>query len=304
MRLASLSYSSHSHTCCPRRASPGLFLVNLFLAVIFQEFMVDRDVDESGNNTPPPLMDTGPSAVLLPADAERSDAPPGKVNSTYASRNRGKGAFSVYQAHKEVEDGPWVRKLIEHRRFGQASTGLILGNIVLMCAPYASMSEQYERSLEWASTGVTLIFIGEMGLKISALGWGGYWADTWNKLDGSIVIVSIVELSISTLLGDLIDVTFLRAFRMLRVLRMARLLRQWKSLYQIVMTLVKAIPQISNVWPRPFNPRAQRSEATLVAGLRSRTCSPFAGVHSDGPHCCRSGARRQGDPWRAIGWVR
>eukprot|EP00966_Prymnesium_polylepis_P296018 6837160-Prymnesium_polylepis.1 len=48
-------------------------------------------------------------------------------------------------------------------------------------------------------------------------------------------------------MAGLVDLTFLRAMRMLRILRMVRLLKQWKGLFKIVMTLVKSLPQMSNV---------------------------------------------------------
>ena len=47
--------------------------------------------------------------------------------------------------------------------------------------------------------------------------------------------------------GDAANLSFLRILRMLRVLRMLRLMRQWKGLYKIVMTFIKAIPGLSNV---------------------------------------------------------
>ena len=68
-----------------------------------------------------------------------------------------------------------------------------------------------------------------MGLKLYVLGWREYWANQWNALDGTIVIISLVDLLISVIFAELgIKISFLRILRMLRVLRMLRLMREWK----------------------------------------------------------------------------
>ena len=101
-----------------------------------------------------------------------------------------------------------------------------------------------------AATVITLIFILEMGLKLLALGCAAYWADGWNRLDGTIVILSMIDLSLElwvALAGssgsEAPSLSFLRILRMLRVLRMLRLMRSWKGLYKIIITLVSSIPQ-------------------------------------------------------------
>jgi hypothetical protein len=87
---------------------------------------------------------------------------------------------------------------------------------------------------------ITLIFVGEMGLKLLALSCQGYWADRWNALDGAIVTVSLCDLGL-TLLGTKtnINFSFLRILRMLRVLRVLRLMRTWNELYRIIVTFGK-----------------------------------------------------------------
>ena len=73
-----------------------------------------------------------------------------------------------------------------------------------------------------------------------------YWSDSWNVLDGVIVLLSIVEMAITVLLADTgVNISFLR---MLRLLRLLRLLKAWPGLYKIVIAFAKAIPQISNLF--------------------------------------------------------
>ena len=143
----------------------------------------------------------------------------------------------------------WLCRLVNQDWFGNASTGLVLVNMALMCAPYDGMEAEYEEQLEAAATVISYIFIGEMALKLAAFGCVGYWADGWNCLDGSIVSMSIVEIVLTILFaGGGVKLSFLRILRMLRVLRMLRLMRSWKGLYKVVTTFGKALPQLSNIF--------------------------------------------------------
>ena len=136
---------------------------------------------------------------------------------------------------------------------GNLSTGLVLYNVMLMCMPYRGMTEEYEADLEGKATLVSWAFIIEMALKLVGMGCGHYWADGWNQLDGSIVIMSIVEMLLTAIFaGSGIKLSFLRMLRMLRVLRILRLMKSWKGLYKIVMTFGKAAPQMGNIFVLMF----------------------------------------------------
>ena len=76
----------------------------------------------------------------------------------------------------------------------------------------------------------------------------------YSQLDGSIVLLSAVDLSftLAEALGLMgpggINFSFLRILRMLRVLRMLRLMKSWKGLYNIVATLGRTLPQMRNLF--------------------------------------------------------
>ena len=131
---------------------------------------------------------------------------------------------------------------------GHCATGLVLANMVLMCMPYDSMPADDAAQLEMWSTVITWIFTVEMVVKVVGLGCTAYWADRWNVLDGSIVTLSIIEVIVVALLaGDGMNISFLRVLRMLRVLRVLRLMKSWRGMYRIVVTFIRAIPQMTNV---------------------------------------------------------
>ena len=148
-------------------------------------------------------------------------------------------------------EGSWrdaLSQLVTAPWFGNASVVLVLVNLVLMCLPYYGMPKEDEDRLEGYGTIISWIFIVEMALKLTAFGCAGYWSDTWNRLDGTIVSLSILEMLASALASGMgLNLSFLRILRMLRVARVLRLMRSWQGLYKIVSTIVKALPQLSNV---------------------------------------------------------
>ena len=77
----------------------------------------------------------------------------------------------------------------------------MLLNVVLMCMPYASQSAAYTELLETLGNVISVVFMVEMALKLTGLGCANYWADGWNKLDGTIVILSAVDMGLTILLS-------------------------------------------------------------------------------------------------------
>ena len=122
----------------------GLFVVNLFLAVIFDEFMRAQAGDEAeqeifasaGDGDEGGGKDKGGSAEgeddsLLPAGAETSD-----------------GAATGQKHFCDCAPvGGWRVKLGEVMTgdlVGNISTGFVVFNLVIMCMPYASQPESWE----------------------------------------------------------------------------------------------------------------------------------------------------------------
>jgi hypothetical protein len=87
----------------------------------------------------------------------------------------------------------------------------------------------------------TVVFIIEMSSKIVAIGPQRYLSDKMNYMDGSVVLMSIVELVINSMNTDgkgggssLSAFRTVRIFRTFRVLRVARLLRALESMQVII----------------------------------------------------------------------
>ena len=77
-------------------------------------------------------------------------------------------------------------------------------------------------------------FFVEMVMKLIGLGVREYLRDNFNIFDGLIVIISLVDFSI-TLASDSDDEGgILNVFRALRLLRVIKLGRKWKSFQKII----------------------------------------------------------------------
>ena len=228
----------------------GFFIVNLFLAVIFEEFI------------------SAQKTALLEAEDEALEAAQAKADADAdANADADAGGRTILPTRSAVSlpdctKFDWcqppklaflrmhVSELVTSDAFNAASATVVVLNMVLMCMPYAGMSESYEVALDAGAEFFTLLFIIEMAVKIYGLGCIGYWSDGWNSLDGTIVSLNIVEMIIETLFssGTGVNMNFLRIIRMLRILRVLRLMRSWKSLYKIVMTFGKALVLMTNLF--------------------------------------------------------
>jgi hypothetical protein len=260
----------------------GFFVINLFLAVIYLEYSDTRaqiKLERSSTAQPASSVRTQSSArstdTALGADALGADgSEETPSDSVLVDRSAGKEEPATLLAGESVLsdgttkpprsfsgncadcslDGPCRRpfRVIANAEWlNHTSTALVLVNMVLMCMAYEGMSEEYAADLESAATVITWCFIIEMGIKLIGLGCAAYWSDGWNCLDGTIVSLSIIEMLVtwlSTASGANVSAfRVLRMLRMLRVLRVLRLMRSWKGLYKIVITFIRALPQMKNL---------------------------------------------------------
>ena len=252
----------------------GFFVVNLFLAVIFQEFLAaqmrDAAVEEMNQRNAeivksvaaedPPVVRAAVSVSDIEGGVPGTDssadtaallAPSRRSSSGGRGSHSGTGGGDLCDCTPRV--GSWramLGRAVNTSWFGNLSTLVVFVNMGLMCLPYYGMSTAYSKQLEDTASNITWIFIAEMVIKLIALGCSAYWADGWNVLDGIIVFISVIEMVATAICaGGSVKLSFLR---MLRVLRMLRLMRSWEGLYKIVTTFGKAMPQMANIFVLMF----------------------------------------------------
>lgn len=136
-------------------------------------------------------------------------------------------------------------KLTRYKVFDYFIIFMILFSTVMLAFehPLDEPESAKETVLSTIDSIVTAIFCFEAFLKIVALGFiingkNSYLRDSWNVLDFSIVLISLVSLSIDT------DISFIKVLRVARILRPLRLIQKSQSLKVAITALMKAIPQI------------------------------------------------------------
>ena len=115
-------------------------------------------------------------------------------------------------------------------------------NTVALAMDHYGIEKSVEDTLNDLNLIFTIIFCFEMGLKILGLGFFGYLLDPMNYLDGSIVILSIIEITVLNDGNNAISAfRTVRIFRTFRVLRVARLIRALKSMQEIISVIGRSI---------------------------------------------------------------
>jgi len=130
---------------------------------------------------------------------------------------------------------------------------LVFDNFILLCilvstvtmamdSPLADPKESLTIFLRGADEVFAIIFIGEMVIKLLALGliWGedAYLKSAWNWLDGVVVMVSIINMASSSSTG------FLKTLRILRAFRPLRVISRNENLKVVVQTIFASMPHL------------------------------------------------------------
>ena len=89
----------------------------------------------------------------------------------------------------------------------------------------------------------TAVFVAEMVLKLLAMGPAVYAQDSFNVLDGTIVVVSVLELGLKSLLPPSVTglMMLLKTFRLLRLFKLARGV---KSVRILLSTMLAAVMHV------------------------------------------------------------
>uniref|UniRef100_A0A7S2WRZ0 Uncharacterized protein n=1 Tax=Mucochytrium quahogii TaxID=96639 RepID=A0A7S2WRZ0_9STRA len=132
--------------------------------------------------------------------------------------------------------------IVDHDLFNYFIYIVILANVVVIIWEMAETESTLTDSL---NTMFSVVFISEMVLKIVALSFFGYWSNGLNAFDGTMCVLILIELflSSSSFSGGL------RGLRGLRFLRMARALRVIRLYYASLVEKTDASTQTNeNDW--------------------------------------------------------
>jgi voltage-dependent calcium channel L type alpha-1D len=123
-------------------------------------------------------------------------------------------------------------------------TMIVLNSIVLGIVWFPDEPISVEWATNYANYAFTFYFLLEMIIKIIGLGPKHYWADNYNKFDGLVTIVGVIDVSLDLAPGSY-NQTILSVFRTLRLLRIFRLARSWKSLRRVIRVLFLSLVSVA-----------------------------------------------------------
>lgn len=131
----------------------------------------------------------------------------------------------------------WIRKIFLNDKF---ILSVILLNSVLI---YAQVAGYENTTILVFDTICTFVFLIEMIVKHKEYGFRGYWKDGWNKLDGTLVILSMPSVAALFVPNDYSGLSLLMIFRLLRVLRFFRVLHFFPNFSKVVQGFKVAMRQ-------------------------------------------------------------
>ena len=121
---------------------------------------------------------------------------------------------------------------MQHQLFSNFMLLSVIINTIGLSIDHYLISAKEAQDLKIMNYFFTAVFITELALKLTGLGFIKYLNDKMNYLDATVVILSIVELALIN------DKTNLSVFRSMRILRIFRVLRVAKSLKSMKSMLV------------------------------------------------------------------
>jgi len=195
------------------------FVMNLTIAVISEEFKVDRSGRQKNRRK---------SSLFM-----------------WGSRKL------LFTPVKNAEAPSFMRRVVTHKLFSEISLAVVFANTVVLSLDHYPMTHSMSANLELAHFVFLSLFVVEMLLKLGGLGWKNYFLDKFNIFDAVIILCDVIEVSSlpprflvskhSTIEAG--SVSLLRSFRLFRVFRLAR---RWKSFRDLLSMIAHAVASIGN----------------------------------------------------------
>ena len=211
----------------------GFFLVNLFLAVLYDEFTVSMSTREAADSQ---LLRRKSGVHLGNEVLNRLQAPFGTPDGSSSNR--------VWSAS--------IRQVVLHPWFETVSLTMILFNLIVMCLRREGQSQGEEQVIYGIGHWLTVYVIFELIFTIVGLGWQDFWHGSnkaWAPFEFAVLIISCVDLSLSVLFpftGEH-DLVVFRVLRGLRALRFMRAARNWTALARALDAIVIGGRNLANL---------------------------------------------------------
>ena len=202
----------------------AFFLVNLFLAVLFEAFAKQQEYEEAEEQEHEQVRR---ASVESTASSEGKDPllPPAKAAPATAALHRTNSMGRV--------------KVNSWSVFGERLVYvLIFFNTLSMCGNYYGESEEWMVMLYNLNAFFTCAFFLEMLIKLCGHGPSHYFASGWNRFDFVVTWCSALDLVLEYYGHNTEVLRALRAGRVLRLLRLNRKMRRFEETFEKVAFLV------------------------------------------------------------------
>ena len=129
---------------------------------------------------------------------------------------------------------------------------IILLNIIFMASIYDTAPKKYIDFLKILDYCFASTYFFEMLIKFYALGFSGYFYETWNKFDFSVIFVSFIDIIFGLIFSKNIllysSENIIRSFRILRIWKMFRMVKYFEGIRKLGHTLYLALPKLLNIF--------------------------------------------------------
>lgn len=119
----------------------------------------------------------------------------------------------------------------------------IITNSVLLALDRYPEDKNLTAVLEKVNIGFSLLFVFELAVKLTGLGFQAYFAEGYNVYDCLIVISSLIDIFLSNLLQQksIGVITMFRGFRLMRVFKIAK---HWSRLNHLLATIMQTLKDV------------------------------------------------------------
>ena len=222
-------------------AAAQFFITNIFIGVLCNFFgeangsLLLTDSQQQWLQTQELCLEVKPKVVQPPTGGVRKALYPLALSPMFG--NVMNALIGVNVVILMAERVPVDRDTVRASHACHALSSWCLGVLTLVAGVLQ------EVLFQTANVVLLCCFTVEMLVKIIALGPRNYWADNWNKLDGSTVVTSWI--------GEMVEgIGGVQALRAMRVIRLVMLLKHATTLRSLIGTLVKSLIPASNIfWP-------------------------------------------------------
>ncbi len=144
-----------------------------------------------------------------------------------------------------------LKWLIVHSFFENFISVCIGLSIISMTFDSFQAAQWQNELIEYASVFFTAVFGFEVILKVIALYPREYFADNWNRFDYAVSILALLAFPLEQFSASF-NPKVIRAVRLVRVLRSIRIFKFAQGMAQLIQSIVRSFPSVSNLFAIMF----------------------------------------------------